>query len=90
MACAVTTRCLPSVKTKPLWPQMGKEASQSFGPQAWVQQLHDSNIAWVPITDPGILVDPEYDAYNKGIAADVFIKLGAEGPYTGKARSFCH
>lgn len=50
-----------------------------------MQKLHDSNIAWVPIIDPGILVDPEYDAYNKGMAADIFIKLGAWEAYTGQA-----
>ncbi|KAK9804037.1 hypothetical protein WJX73_006346 [Symbiochloris irregularis] len=50
----------------------------------WVQKLHDSNIAWVPIVDPGIMVDPEYDAYNKGLAADIFIKEGSGEPYKGQ------
>lgn len=53
--------------------------------QSYIQRLHDSNQRWVPIIDPGIMVDPGYPAYDAGIQKDVFLKDASGERYAGKA-----
>ena len=59
---------------------------------AFVDELHSNGQKFVPIVDPGILaVDSSwdwaqgYDAYDKGMEMDVFVKdLNGEKPYMGQ------
>eukprot|EP01042_Synura_sphagnicola_P003914 gene3914-4910_t len=42
--------------------------------QSFVSKLHENGQHFVPIVDPGIMVYPGYDAYEKGLALDLYIK----------------
>jgi alpha-glucosidase (family GH31 glycosyl hydrolase) len=42
--------------------------------QSFVSKLHANGQRFVPIVDPGIMVYPGYDAYDKGLQLDLFIK----------------
>ena len=42
--------------------------------ETMIDQLHKSGFKVIAIVDPGIKVDPEYDAYKSGIEQDVFLK----------------
>eukprot|EP00803_Ostreobium_quekettii_P001737 evm.model.scf_239.2 EVM.evm.TU.scf_239.2 scf_239:64691-80252(-) len=52
--------------------------------RSYLQRLHDSNQRWVPIIDPGIMVDPGYPAYDAGIQKDIFLKDASGERYAGK------
>ena len=52
---------------------------------SFISTLHKNGQKFVPIIDPGIMVEEGYDAYDEGIAKDLFIKdLGGEDPYIGQ------
>lgn len=51
--------------------------------RALVQSLHDAGQRWIPIIDPGIKIDPDYDAYNDGLRDDVYLKDVTGEPYVG-------
>jgi alpha-glucosidase (family GH31 glycosyl hydrolase) len=52
---------------------------------SFISSLHANGQKFVPIIDPGIKVEAGYDAYEEGIAADIFIKdLNGEDPYIGQ------
>ena len=46
--------------------------------------LHEKNMSYVPIVDPGIKAEHGYPAYDAGIAADIFIKDITGQPYLGQ------
>jgi len=50
----------------------------------FVDGLHANGQHFVPIIDPGIMVYPGYDAYEKGLKADIFIKDITGGNYLGQ------
>jgi alpha-glucosidase (family GH31 glycosyl hydrolase) len=50
----------------------------------FVDRLHTDGQHFVPIVDPGIMVMSGYDAYDKGLAADIFIKDLKGNPYLGQ------
>lgn len=43
-------------------------------PKKLVENLKDSGIHVVPIVDPGVKVDPEYEIYREGVLKDMFCK----------------
>ena len=49
-----------------------------------MDKLHGDGQQWVPIVDPGILIDPGYPAYDEGLKDDVFIKDASGQPYHGQ------
>ena len=55
--------------------------------QRFVEKLHAAQQRVVPIVDPGIKLDPGYDAYDDGLRRDVFIRDVSGSPYIGQA---CH
>lgn len=60
--------------------------------QQFLRQLRQAGRHWVPIVDPGIMIDPGYPAYDAGLAADVFLK-GVDGKsYVGQVccDASCH
>ena len=52
--------------------------------QAFLNKLHDGGQKWVPIIDPGILIDPGYPAYDEGMKEDVWVKDATGQPYAGQ------
>ena len=58
--------------------------------KAFVEELHEGNMKYVPIIDPGILAvdeswDLDYTPYTEGMEMDVFVKdLTGETPYMGQ------
>jgi alpha-D-xyloside xylohydrolase len=52
--------------------------------KSFVDNLHAKGQHFVPIVDPGIFVQSGYDAYEQGIAQDVFIKDMTGGYYLGQ------
>ena len=56
----------------------------SFCVQAFLDKLHDGGQQWVPIIDPGILIDPGYPAYDEGTKEDIWIKDATGQPYAGQ------
>lgn len=54
--------------------------------QEFLGQLHRAGRHWVPIVDPGIMIDPGYPAYDAGLKADVFLKGMDQKPYVGQVR----
>ena len=49
-----------------------------------LRQMHDNGFRAIPILDPGIKVDPKYDAYKTGIEQNLFLKKSDGKPYTAK------
>jgi alpha-D-xyloside xylohydrolase len=43
----------------------------------FVDDLHTNNQHYIVITDPGIKIESDYDAFEEGMSADVFIKDAA-------------
>lgn len=41
---------------------------------SFVKTLHANGQHFVPIIDPGIMVYPGYEAYDRGVKEDLFIK----------------
>ena len=56
-------------------------------PQAFLDKLHGDGQQWVPIVDPGILIDPGYPAYDEGLKDDIFVKDASGQPYHGQVKS---
>jgi len=53
--------------------------------QSFTQKLHANGMKYVVIIDPGIHNQSGYDAYDQGLARDIFIKQGdGQSPYIGK------
>ncbi len=52
-------------------------------PAALLQKLHEMGFKVVVILDPGIKVDPQYEAYISGVEADVFCKFADGTPVLG-------
>jgi alpha-glucosidase (family GH31 glycosyl hydrolase) len=51
-------------------------------------KLQQAGRHWVPIVDPGIMIDPGYPAYDAGVQEDVFLR-GSDGkPYAGQVCFF--
>lgn len=50
----------------------------------FVAQLHDNGQHFVPIIDPGIMVQDGYDAYEAGLKADIFVKDLQGNNYLGQ------
>lgn len=50
----------------------------------FVDNLHAAGQSFVPIIDPGIMVESGYKGYEDGVAADLFIKDIAGGYYLGQ------
>ena len=48
--------------------------------------LHQKDMQYVVIVDPGIKAEKGYPAHDRGLAADVFIKDVTGAPYLGQAR----
>eukprot|EP00884_Botryococcus_braunii_P001446 jgi/Botrbrau1/11301/Bobra.0038s0064.1 len=46
---------------------------RGVGEQAFVDKLHANGQRWVPIVEPGIMVEPGYPTYESGMKAGVFI-----------------
>eukprot|EP00884_Botryococcus_braunii_P001437 jgi/Botrbrau1/11294/Bobra.0038s0060.1 len=42
--------------------------------QAFIEKLHKNGQRWVPILEPGVLVEPGYELYESGMKAGIFIK----------------
>lgn len=58
--------------------------SETFpDPQALTQALHAMGYRLVTILDPGVKIDPEYGAYQRGKARDAFIKMPDGEPVVG-------
>ena len=53
--------------------------------QAFLEALHRRKQKWVPIVDPGILIDPDYAPYEEGIRDGIFLRDAAGGNYVGQA-----
>ena len=51
---------------------------------SFVQGLHANGQHFVPIIDPGIMVQEGYDAYTQGVEKDLFIKDLSGGYYLGQ------
>jgi len=51
---------------------------------SFVEGLHKNGQHFVPIIDPGIMVYAGYDAYEKGLQQDVFVKDVSGGNYLGQ------
>jgi alpha-glucosidase (family GH31 glycosyl hydrolase) len=51
---------------------------------SFVNQLHAKGQHFVPIIDPGIMVQAGYDAYEEGLKKDLFIKDLQGGNYLGQ------
>lgn len=52
--------------------------------QEFVAKLHDMNMRYVVIIDPGIKAEKGYPAYEEGLAADIFVKDVTGAPYLGQ------
>lgn len=52
--------------------------------QQFLRELHQAGRHWVPIIDPGILVDPGYPAFDAGMHDDIFLKGADQEPYVGQ------
>ena len=52
--------------------------------KAFVADLHAHGQRWVPILDPVIHIKKGYKPYDEGLAADVFVKDAAGGPYVAQ------
>ena len=52
--------------------------------KSFVDTLHKQGQHFVPIIDPGIMVYPGYEAYEKGMQEDIFIKDVTGGYYLGQ------
>ena len=51
---------------------------------AFVDGLHEKGMHFVPIIDPGIMVYPGYEAYERGVKEGLFIKDISGGNYLGQ------
>jgi alpha-glucosidase (family GH31 glycosyl hydrolase) len=51
---------------------------------SFVNQLHANGQHFVPIIDPGIMVQSGYDAYEQGVQKDLFVKDIQGGYYLGQ------
>jgi len=49
-----------------------------------VASLHQKDMRYVVIVDPGIKVDKGYPAYDRGLKADIFVKDITGTPYLGQ------
>jgi alpha-glucosidase (family GH31 glycosyl hydrolase) len=54
--------------------------------KTFLGQLHQARRHWVPIVDPGIMVDPGYPAYDSGVRDGVFLMGADQKPYVGQVR----
>jgi len=60
-------------------------------PKAMLQELKDMGFRVVVIVDPGIKIDPAYDAYKEGKEQDLFIKHTDGSLYEGEVwPGWCH
>lgn len=51
---------------------------------AFVNELHQSGMKFVPIIDPGIMTKSGYDAYETGLKRGIFVKDMTGSPYLGQ------
>lgn len=51
---------------------------------SFVDGLHKNGMHFVPIIDPGIMVESGYDAYDKGVKQDIFVKDLSGNYYLGQ------
>lgn len=51
---------------------------------SFVQGLHTNGQKFVTIVDPGIMIVPGYDAYEQGLALDLYMKDIQGNPYLGQ------
>jgi alpha-D-xyloside xylohydrolase len=52
--------------------------------KSFVDTLHANGQHFVPIVDPGIMVEAGYEAYEQGLAKDLFVKDVSGSPYLGQ------
>lgn len=50
----------------------------------FIDELHEDNMAVVPIVDPAIKMDHRLQSYRLGILMDIFIKTADNRPYEGR------
>lgn len=57
--------------------------------KAFVAELNAQNLSYVPVLNAGIAKKTGYDAYDSGVAKDVFIKNfeGSDDYFTGMAKA---
>lgn len=53
--------------------------------QDFVEDLHNKSMRYVVIVDPGIKVEKGYEAYDRGVRDDIFVKDVHGQPYLGQA-----
>lgn len=52
--------------------------------KSFVDELHQNGMKFIPIIDPGIMIQSGYDAYDSGVKDDIFIKDISGGNYLGQ------
>lgn len=58
---------------------------------AFVKELHDRNMHYIPLVDPGVSASEKantYPPYDKGIEMDIFVKNFSNQPFIGKVRIY--
>lgn len=57
---------------------------------AFVKELHDRNMHYIPLVDPGVSASEKagtYPPYDKGIEMDIFVKNSSNQPFIGKVKA---